>query len=354
MGIYDISGRLLTDTSICYDSEPQAPYWIFHLDCARKWFTIANVKSLIDSCYSSGLNQIELHFSENEGFRLALADMTVSANGTTYDLTPCLGGVESPNNWYTQSNMDEIIAYAQSKGIDVVPSFDMPGHMGRILSIFTQFKMNNTNTLDIKNSAAVNFAKAVVDKYAKYFVSRGCHFYNIGYDEIMGYGVGFPQLYSNGDFQYVVDFANGLFEVVESNGLKPRAFNEVFYYAQDYKYYTSKDAQVLYWTNAIPNSDEASPAALQTFGYQLINSNHDWYWVLGNPTISVTAETLRNADVLKGFAENTLPHNGYGAMFCVWCDSTSTQSGDGGAGVVASVTPLIQAFGVAIQNALNS
>lgn len=355
MTYFDINGNAVTlSGNSFWNNKINYPYWILYLDCGRKYFSVANVKTLIDAMASAGMNQLTLHFSENEGFRFELDDMTITANSITYDLTPCLGGSESSSSWYTQIDMDEIISYAHSKGIDVVPALNMPGHMGRILSVFTQFKLSDTTTLNIKSTEAVNFAKAIVSKYAGYFSSRGCHWYNMGYDEIMGWATGFPQFYSNGDFQYVVDFANALSEIIKNCGMIPRAFNEVFHYANDFDYFVNRDIECLYWDGSITGETLATPSTLQNLGYTLINSNEKYYWVL-NSARQVTAEYLASADLLKGFDVESTPRNGYGAQFCVWCDNpTSYQSGDGGTGVVTAITPLISAFGTAITSALTT
>lgn len=344
MAIYDVYGNEISGLGY---------YWIVSLDCGRKYFSVANIKTLIDECSTAKVNQLQLHFSENEGFRFALNDMLIPANGIYYDLTPCLGGSESSSSWYTESDMDEIIAYARAKGISIVPSLDMPGHMGRILSKFTQFKLDNTNTLNIKDSLAVNFAKGIVDKYASYFASKGCRWYNMGYDEIKGWATGFPEFYSNGEFQYVVDFANELATVIKSHGLIPRAFNEPFHYNNDSNYQIDTDIECLYWDGSITNEVVATAPTLQSLGYSLINSNEKYYWVL-NSARQVTAEYLASADLLKGFNTTTTTQDGIGAMFCIWCDNpTNYQSGDGGTGVITDITPLITAYGQAIQTAIS-
>ena len=287
MPIYDINGNKLTTDSenqiSFWNNKINYPYWILHLDCGRKYFSISNVKLIIDAMVDAKMNQLQLHFSDNEGFRLELDDMIINANGTTYNLAPCLGGSESPTSWYSRTDMDDIISYAQGKGIDIVPSLDMPGHMGKILSQFPTFKLSNTSTLNIKSESAVNFAKAIVDKYANYFASRGCHWYNMGYDEIMGWATGFQQFYNNGEFQYVVDFANELSNVIKGRGMIPRAFNELFHYNNDFDFFVNRDIEVLYWDGSITGEVLAEPSTLQQMGYTIINSNEKYYWVKLHP-----------------------------------------------------------------------
>ena len=275
--------------------------------------------------------------------------MIVTVDCNTYDLTPCLGGAETSddNNYLTESDMDTIISYAFTKDIDVVPSFDMPGHMGRILLQFPQFKYSGSNsTLNILDENAIKFAKAITDKYSKYFSGRGCTCWNIGCDEIVN-ASGFQTIYENGTYDKVVDFVNGLADVVKKNGLKPRIFNEAVYYNNDYKYYISKDIEVMYWYTDWDKF--LLPDILQRYGYKLINTSYKYYWILGESKYKVTEEYLNNTDLLKDFYNRTITKNGYGATLCVWCDEADiVQAGDGGTGIVASVAPIITAFGNAI------
>lgn len=338
-------------SNLYWEDTVKPPYWIFHLDCARKYFTVANVKLLIDKISKSGFNQIQLHFSEDSGFRLELDNMMVTdEDGVSYDLSGVLGGTESPDKWYTQADMDSIISYAQSKNIDVVPSFDMPGHMGRILYRFPQFKLEGSNTLDITNDVAVKFAKAIVKKYCKYFSSRGSHHWNIGYDEIVG-SKGFDLFYNEGNYKFVVNFANTLIDVVKEHDLIPRMYNEAVYYNKDYNYYVSKDVELYYWYTDW--AEYTLPDVLQKSGYKLINNSYKYYWILDNEENSTSVDVINQAELLKDFYNRKTDKNGYGAVFAIWCDSanTSISKGDGGDGVVSSVSSLITAFGNAISRA---
>ena len=100
------------------------------LDTARKYFSVEQIKTYIDTLAAAGFTQLQLYFSDNQGFRLALDDMTIkTSSGNVYDLTPCLGrGYSQPDKkmyphetdaFHTQADMDEIIRYANEKGIEI-------------------------------------------------------------------------------------------------------------------------------------------------------------------------------------------------------------------------------------------
>ena len=334
--------------------EVKPPYWILFLDCARKYFSLENIKYLIFLAKKNGFNQFGLHFSEDIGFRFALDDMIFyDVDGASYDLSDCAGGGENPTKYYTQSDMDKIIDYAFSLGIDIVPSFDIPGHMGQILKSFPQFKYKETNTLDITNDTARKFGKALLIKYCKYFSSRGCNFFNVGYDEIGDDGKGFQEFYERGDFKIVSTYANELIDIVKNLGLTPRIFNEVVLYQNDYLYHINKDAEVLVWK---PWNDENNVGGnkIQKAKYKVINASANFYWILQDKWQGASPALLDPIDVLRCYDvynKSEYEHMTYGAMYSIWCDGAETiNPNDNGADIVERVTPYVNAFGNSIKN----
>ena len=334
--------------------EVKPPYWILFLDCARKYFSLENIKYLIFLAKKNGFNQFGLHFSEDIGFRFALVDMIFyDVDGASYDLSDCAGGGENPTKYYTQSDMDKIIDYAFSLGIDIVPSFDIPGHMGQILKSFPQFKYKETNTLDITNDTARKFGKALLIKYCKYFSSRGCNFFNVGYDEIGDDGKGFQEFYERGDFKIVSTYANELIDIVKNLGLTPRIFNEVVLYQNDYLYHINKDAEVLVWK---PWNDENNVGGnkIQKAKYKVINASANFYWILQDKWQGASPALLDPIDVLRCYDvynKSEYEHMTYGAMYSIWCDGAETiNPNDNGADIVERVTPYVNAFGNSIKN----
>nr|DAU11789.1 MAG TPA: hypothetical protein [Caudoviricetes sp.] len=334
--------------------EVKPPYWILFLDCARKYFSLENIKYLIFLAKKNGFNQFGLHFSEDIGFRFALDDMIFyDVDGTSYDLSDCTGGRENPTKYYTQSDMDKIIDYAFSLGIDIVPSFDIPGHMGQILKSFPQFKYKETNTLDITNDTARKFGKALLIKYCKYFSSRGCNFFDVGYDEIGDDGKGFQEFYERGDFKIVSTYANELIDIVKNLGLTPRILNEVVLYQNDYLYHINKDAEVLVWK---PWNDENNVGGnkIQKAKYKVINASANFYWILQNEWQGASPALLDSIDVLRCYDvynKSEYEHMTYGAMYSIWCDAAETiNPNDNGADIAERATPYINAFGNSIKN----
>lgn len=234
---------------------------VFHLDAGRKYFSVQYIKQILDTMAEANFNQLELYFSDNQGFRFALEDMTVTTEFGTYDLTPSLGDGYVGDNKYpdnsgkylTQSEMDEIISYANSKGIELVPALNVPGHMGAILEEFPDLRYTGSkSSIDLTSDEAKAFAKAIVEKYAEYFASKGCKHFNFGADEFandLG-SMGFDVIYKNGIYkEHFVPFFNEVAAIIKDKGMTPRAFNDGVTYNNDTSVEMDRDVQITYWSS---------------------------------------------------------------------------------------------------------
>ena len=330
---------------------------IIHLDAGRKYFSPGNIRTILDIAAAAGYNQLEFYFSDNQGFRLSLDDLTVvTPAGHSYDLTPALGDGYAYNNhhpdysgrYLTQAEMDELIDYAGELGIEIVPCMETPGHMGAILEQFPQFcYQQSRSAIDLENPEAVRFALAVVDRYAEYFASRGIRYFNIGADEFANDlpDMGFEGLHNQGRYQLFVDYLNAAADVVIRRGLTPRAFNDGIYYKNDTAVSINKAIQVCYWSSGWCGYHLAPAALIAQQGHELINTNGDYYWVLGGTECTPEKAAQFSDTVYPG---GTAPKPA-GSMFCIWCDTADADGADGGDGVVKRAADAITAFGNAMK-----
>lgn len=358
MSVYNKDGWMIGDVSTRYKDlnigrrSLGRPYWILHLDCGRKYFSVSNIKAIIDSMYTNGLNQLQLHFADDRGFRFALNDPTViDSDGNTYDLTNCisttLGGALS------ESDMDEIIVYARSKNIEIVPSLDMPGHMSAILTAYPSFKYISTSpwTLDVTNETAVKFALALVAKYANYFQSRGCKYWNIGADEVVYGSRGGRWMYieDTDDIPKFIEFINVIARYLSGIGMIPRIFNDGVLYNGDYDNAIDKNVEIYHWTNnsIMGETGIQTASVLIQNGYRLINTSYNWYFIIPADNSKTGNPNVENANLLKSFVSGASTYDQDGACICIWCDNDSTS--DGGDAAMSAILADIVSFGTGIQ-----
>ncbi|BCJ51744.1 beta-N-acetylhexosaminidase [Actinoplanes sp. NBRC 14428] len=96
------------------------------LDVARHFFTVDEVKSYVDSLAQFKINHLHLHLTDDQGWRLEIESwpkLTAISGG---DGT----GVDGTGpGFYTRADYTEIIAYAATRFVTIVPEIDMPGHV---------------------------------------------------------------------------------------------------------------------------------------------------------------------------------------------------------------------------------
>ncbi len=105
----------------------------FMLDVSRHFFGVEEVKRTVDLLAYYKMNRLHLHLSDDQGWRLAIeAWPNLALHGGSTEV----GG--GPGGYYTQAEYAEIVAYAQSRYITVVPEIDMPGHTNAALASYPE------------------------------------------------------------------------------------------------------------------------------------------------------------------------------------------------------------------------
>lgn len=286
---------------------------IVSIDAGRKYFSPDQIKEIIDEASKTGYTDLHLLVG-NDGLRFVLDDMSLKVGSASYSSQAVTDAVEKGTKAYyddpngtalTQAQMDDILAYAKSKKVGVIPTINSPGHMDAILTAMEQLGIENPHfnyfgtkksarTVDLDNKKALDFTKALVDKYATYFSGKS-DIFNIGLDEYAndatdahGWqvlqaskhwpGEGYPEK----GYEKFIQYANDLAAIVKKHKMKPMAFNDGIYYNGDTSYGTfDKDIIVSYWTGGWNGYDVASSKLLSELGHQILNTNDAWYYVIG-------------------------------------------------------------------------
>jgi hexosaminidase len=109
--------------AVTIEDAPRFAYRGVMLDVARHFHAVDTVKGYIDRAASLKLNALHLHLTDDQGWRIQLdsrPELTEKASGTA------IGG--DPGGFYTKDDYREIVEYAASRHMIVVPEIDMPGH----------------------------------------------------------------------------------------------------------------------------------------------------------------------------------------------------------------------------------
>lgn len=337
---------------------------IFFLDCGRKYFSVDNIKKLIDNASAAGFNYIQLAVG-NDGLRFLLDDMSLTVKDTTYSSQQVSDAIHAGNNSYhyfpvdalTQTEMDTIIAYAKEKKMGVIPCVNTPGHMDAILSAASSLTgtdcsySGSKRTIDVTNATAVEFTQALLQKYIDYFKGQGCKFFNMGADEyandkFTGGAMGFGNLQSEGNYSYYVQYVNQVAAYIKKAGMTPMAFNDGIYFNNNtWSGDFDTDILICYWSSGWSSYSPMPASSLREKEFSLVNTHGDYNWVLGKSDAQCSAEKA------AGFDKTVFPggtiSDPSGAMFCIWCDYPGADTAEN---VVSSTANTIAAFGKTLPN----
>mgnify|MGYP001073290141 FL=1 len=247
----------------------------FHLDCARKFFTKDWIISLIKDLSWQKYNSIQLHFSENEGFRLQS------------DTLEAIDGFQYVNDQYlTKQDMLEIIQVANEYHIEVIPSLDSPGHLGAVLRYLPSdyscaglfpYDSRRAQCFNIfTNDEARGFLIDLMTEFIDFFSEAGCKRFNIGGDEFLEKFSNF----SNEQYVQIMEYFNEVSAIVKSKGMTPRTWNDGVMYGNYTGYKLDPDIEICYW--AAPQNCASIEKFVQN-GNRVINFSDTYmYYVLSS------------------------------------------------------------------------
>ena len=325
---------------------------VISIDAGRKYFTLDQLKRIVDKASELGYSDVHLLLG-NDGLRFLLDDMTITANGKTYASDDVKNAIIQGTKAYyndpngtalTQAEVTELIAYAKSKGIGLIPAINSPGHMDAMLVAMEKLGIKNPQanfdkvsktTMDLENEEAMNFVKALIGKYMDFFAGK-TKIFNYGTDEYANdatnaqgwYYLKYYNLY--GKF---AEYSNTLATMAKERGLQPMAFNDGFYYEDKDDVQFDKDVIISYWSKGWWGYNLATPQYLASKGYKLLNTNGDWYYVLGNhkpdeayplsKAVENSGKVPFNQLASTKYPEVDLPT--VGSMLAIWADKPSAE-----------------------------
>ena len=325
---------------------------VISIDAGRKYFTLDQLKRIVDKASELGYSDLHLLLG-NDGLRFLLDDMSISANGKTYasdDVKKAI--IEGTKSYYddpngttlNQAEITELIQYAKDKGIGLIPAINSPGHMDAMLVAMEKLGIANPQanfdkvsktTMDLENEEAMNFTKALIGKYMDFFAGK-TKIFNYGTDEYANDATnaqGWYYLKWYGLYGKFAEYANSLAAMAKEKGLQPMAFNDGFYYEDKDDVEFDKDVIISYWSKGWWGYNLASPQYLASKGYKFLNTNGDWYYILGQKpedgggflkkAIENTEKTPFNQLASTKYPEVDLPT--VGSMLAIWADRPSAE-----------------------------
>ncbi|WP_223585655.1 family 20 glycosylhydrolase [Microbacterium sp. OVT16B] len=316
-------------------SAPSVPERGLHLDAARKHFPTESILALLSALADVGLTSLQWHVSEHEGFRIGSEAFpeVVSAEHVS------------------RTDAAVIAEAAADLHIDLIPSLDMPGHLGRVLAAHPELRLPGADgnpiegALDITRDEAVAFARRLIDDVAPLFPHSTR--WNLGGDEFVDFARidDHPALAGAarerfGDratgFDLLTDFVNRIAAHLRDHGFAARAWNDGMLRGEVVA--LDPDVTLTWWTNW--HVDMRPLSAAVAAGARLVNF-HDglFYYVLGEkagyryPTSARIWEAEWHPGLFPSLPDGTrqeiaapYPALLLGSFFSVWSDDSDAQS----------------------------
>lgn len=197
MQLITLEDGKLKANCIYIEDYPRFSYRGFMLDVARHFFYKDVILKIIDYLAVHKLNHLHLHFSDDQGFRIQIDKYPLLTKIGSKRTETIKQGINTNKitveGYYTKEDIKEIVAYAKSRFIEVIPEIDLPGHTTAILAAYPNLSCHKKqlevetkygiikNSVCASNNEVYNFIYDILDELMEIFDSKYIH---IGGDEI--------------------------------------------------------------------------------------------------------------------------------------------------------------------------
>jgi len=239
-GLETIQQLLSTDASGYYfpgieiTDTPRFAWRGLLIDVCLHWMPMEVILRTLDLMASVKMNVLHLHLSEDQMF------------GIESKVFPRLTQVGAEGNFFTQDEMKKIIAYADQRGIRIVPEFDVPGHCTAMLRAYPELAAVPRDyglqryfgvfdpALDVTKPYTYEFLDKLFGEMAALFPDE---YFHIGGDENTGEdwkrspGISaYMQERGMKDYRELqTEFMKKLLPIVQKHGKKMMGWDEIYY-----------------------------------------------------------------------------------------------------------------------------
>jgi hexosaminidase len=137
----------ITLPCLSIEDVPRFAYRGMHLDVSRHFFDVPFVKRYIDLIAMYKLNVFHWHLTDDAGWRIDLSRFPKlkeigsiragTVQGFTLDAGATTDGI-THSGCYSPDDITEVIEYAASRHVTVIPEVDVPGHASSLLAAYPE------------------------------------------------------------------------------------------------------------------------------------------------------------------------------------------------------------------------
>ena len=132
--------------AVAVSDAPRFQYRGMHLDISRHFMPVSFVKKYIDLMSQYKFNYFHWHLTDDQGWRIEIKKWPkLTEIGSKRpesvkerNLSPYIGDGVPVEGFYTQEEIKDVVAYAKSKYITVIPEIELPGHASAALAAYPE------------------------------------------------------------------------------------------------------------------------------------------------------------------------------------------------------------------------
>lgn len=260
--------------ALTINDQPAYAWRGMHLDVSRHFFSISYLRKFIDIMALYKMNKFHLHLTDDQGWRVEIkrypkltsegawrtfnnqdsACMKKAKDNPDFKIDPqhivTRNGKTMYGGFYTQQQLKDLVAYAATKHIDIIPEVDMPGHMMAAINSYPFLTCNGENKFGElfskpicpANASTYEFAQNVYTEIMDIFPSKYIH---IGGDEV-----------DHSDWEKSADVK----AFMKQQNIKDMAGLHSYFINRMEKFFNSKGRKLIGWDEVIEGG--ISPTAI--------------------------------------------------------------------------------------------
>ncbi|MCF7734358.1 MAG: family 20 glycosylhydrolase [Akkermansiaceae bacterium] len=268
-----ISGRQEAGAlpKVSIEDRPAKAYRGLLIDVARQYHSIASLKQIVNLCRFYKIRYLQLHLTDDQAFMFPTRAFPKALENNHNGGAP-----------YSMEDLTSLVAYADARGVTIIPEFDIPGHSAALNRSDPDFWMIR-GTKPYEHHASINIARDEVVEACTTLIGEMCEvfksspYFHIGGDEadlaladqneqfkaaFKKHGLG-----AKGQHELYRRFLTLMDAVVKKNG-KQTIVWEGFGREPNSKYPIPKDVIVMVYENRFYQPDD-----LVADGYTVVNSS---------------------------------------------------------------------------------
>ena len=229
--------------------QPQFTYRGMHLDVGRHFFSVDFIKKYIDLMARLKMNTFHWHLTEDQGWRIEIKKYPKLQEIAAFRKETLIGHYnDQPHQFdgkpyggfYTQEQIKEVVAYAKTRQVTIIPEIEMPGHSQAAIAAYPELgcsgeqvevatKWGVFDEVYCPKESTFKFLEDVIDEVVALFPGKYIH---IGGDEA-------PKTnWKNCEYCQ---------KLIKKEGLKDEHGLQSYFIARMEKYINTKGKQIIGW-----------------------------------------------------------------------------------------------------------